>query len=71
MAPVLADVRWHCQHYNAMASLTALIDPKTYEGGFYRAVLAVHAGRFDEAATQRWEVLQQLSAATGHGYQDQ
>ena len=29
MAPVLAGVRWHCQHYNAMASLTALIDPKT------------------------------------------
>ena len=49
VAPVLAAVRWHCQHYSAMATLTALLDPKTYEGGFYRAVLAVHAGRFDEA----------------------
>ena len=49
VAPVLAAVRWHCQHYSAMATLTALLDPKTYDGGFYRAVLAVHAGHFDDA----------------------
>ena len=46
---MLAGVRWHCQHYEAMAKVTELLEPKTYEGGFYRAVLAVHHAAFDEA----------------------
>ena len=42
---MLAGVRWHCQHYEAMAKVTELLEPKTYEGGFYRAVREIRRGR--------------------------
>ena len=51
-APLVATARWHCQQWPQMADSTKLIAPTTYEGSFYRAVLSIHAERFEEA--QRW-----------------
>jgi FKBP12-rapamycin complex-associated protein len=48
-APLLAAARWHCQQWTGMEAVTRLIPPTSYEGGFYRAVLATHAERYEEA----------------------
>ncbi|KAL1523775.1 hypothetical protein AB1Y20_018699 [Prymnesium parvum] len=52
VAPLLAAARWHCQQWDSMQTTVKLIDPASYNGGFFRAVLAVHANKHSEA--QHW-----------------
>ena len=36
VAPLLAAAQWHCQQWDAMRRIVGLIEPKSYDGGFFR-----------------------------------
>ena len=50
-APLLAAARWHCQHWAGLRRAVALIESSSYDGAFFRAILAVN-GSTMEGATQ-------------------
>jgi hypothetical protein len=52
VAPLLAAAQWHCQQWESMRRIVHLIEPKSYDGSFFRAVLSVHSDKHGEA--QKW-----------------
>ena len=48
-APLLAAARWHCQQWVELDRVVQLLNVASFAGGFFRAVLAVHASDFDDA----------------------
>ena len=44
VAPLLSEARWYCHEWEAMQSSVVLVSAASYEGGFYRAVLASTTG---------------------------
>ena len=49
VAPLLAAAQWHCQQWESMRRIVNLIEPKSYDGSFFRAVLLVHSNKHEEA----------------------
>ena len=72
VAPLLSEARWYCHEWEAMQSSVVLVSAASYEGGFYRAVLAVHDGSYVDATAQiaasRTALAPQLAAAADDAY---
>ena len=49
-SPLLAAARWHCQQWDGLSRVVQLLDPASFAGGFFRAVLSVNASSYDQAA---------------------
>ena len=49
-SPLLAAARWHSQQWDGLRRVVQLLDPASYTGGFFRALLSVNTACYDEAA---------------------
>ena len=49
MARMAASASWGLGHWPAMDEYTCMIPGDTYDGAFYRSVIAVHNNHFDVA----------------------